>query len=379
MTHFEKAIEDLLGVEGGYVNHPNDRGGPTNWGITLGVLSEWRRKKVTAEDVKNMKREEAIQIYKAKYWDSINLDSIKSSLIAELVFDQSVNRGPLTAAKNLQEAYNSISQIWLKVDGKIGPLSVSAINAAKTIDLAIAFFKDAQLDYATIVAKNRTQADFIRGWTNRTHALLDRILEEVLVAEDTPIKEVEEDPVQFSILHEILKDNPVIEKVELERALGFLHRAKNQNFMLYVDFDLNSKDERAYLIDLKTGKTILKEQTTVGKFSDLNHDGWADAFGNVSGSGKSSLGAMLTAEEYGKSVGGWSKFKYALKLDGLEPTLNGKVRERAIVIHDSKYAETGGRSLGCITFNEKSAKFVIDKLGEGSLVYCNHESLKKLT
>ena len=378
MTNFEKAIEDLLGVEGGYVNHPTDRGGPTNWGITLGVLSEWRGKKVTALDVKNMPRSEAIEIYKAKYWDSINLDKIKSSLIAELVFDQSVNRGPLTAAKNLQESYNNISKVKIAVDGKIGPLSVSAINNAKVFDLAIAFFKDAQLDYATIVQKNRTQADFIRGWTNRTHALLDNILTEAIDEQYEELEPAIIEPVEFNLLDEIIKHNPIIERKEMERALSFLPQAKKQDHMLYVDFDLNSKDERAYLIDLKTGKSILKEQTTVGKYSDANHDGWAEAFGNVSGSGKSSLGAMLTGEEYGKSIGGWSKFKYARKLDGLEIGLNHKVRERVIVIHNSPYAETGGRSLGCITFNEQSAKTVIDTLGVGSLVYCNHESLKKL-
>lgn len=398
MVNFEKVIEELLKIEGGYVNHPNDKGGPTNWGITIGVLSEWRGRKVTIEDMKALPQSEAKLIYKKKYWDAINLDKINSLLLAKLVFDQSVNRGPVTAAKNLQESYNNISPIKLVVDGKIGSKTLEAINKVDPVDIAVSFFKDAQLDYATIVQRNTSQAAFIRGWTNRTHLLLDDILLaarvdvacKVVDKKDDSLSELllgffeslfggskkTEDKVETSLADMIVQYNPMIEKTEIERALTFLDQAKKKDHMLYVDFDLHSKDERAYLIDLKTGKSILKDQTTVGKYSDADHDGWAEAFGNVSGSGKSSLGAMLSAEAYGKSAGGSSKFMYAQKLDGLEPLINGKVRERFIVIHDSQYAESGGRSLGCITFNQQSAKKVIETLGVGSLVYCNHESLK---
>ena len=30
----DQMLETLLGKEGGYTDHPSDRGGPTNWGIT---------------------------------------------------------------------------------------------------------------------------------------------------------------------------------------------------------------------------------------------------------------------------------------------------------------------------------------------------------
>ena len=40
-------ISDIIRREGGYVNHPDDRGGPTNYGITQATLSEWRRQPVT--------------------------------------------------------------------------------------------------------------------------------------------------------------------------------------------------------------------------------------------------------------------------------------------------------------------------------------------
>ena len=380
MSNFDKVIDKLLEIEGGYVDHPNDRGGATNWGITIGVLSEWRGKKVTKEHVKNLTANEAKNIYKKNYWDAINLDSIDSILISELVFDQSVNRGPITAAKNLQESYNNISNSGkLTVDGKIGPKTIQAVNGIDDLKLAGSFFKDAQLDYATIVARNPSQASFIRGWTNRTHALFDLIMEEARA------KSFSDSQVTLTIIdnsrHEddlaslIVSKNPLIEKHELERALEFLDQVPKNDYMLYVDFDLHSSDERAYLIDLNTGESVMKERTTVGKFTDPDHDGNANTFSNTSGSGMSSLGAMVTAEEYGKSVGGWSKFSEALKLRGLEPTLNGNVYDRAIIIHDSTYSENGGRSLGCLTFDKEAAIKIIDYLGTGSLVYTNHHSL----
>lgn len=407
MNNFESVIKDLLDAEGGYVDHPNDNGGATNWGITIGALSDWRGRKVTKAEVKALTIQEAKAIYKAKYWDSINLDKINNLLIADLVFDQSVNRGPVTAAKNLQESYNNVyGKGKLTIDGKIGAMTVAAINTADQIKLAIAFFKDAQLDYATIVANNASQRVFMRGWTNRTHKLLDRIIlaikAELVCAvqeggpkADAQLSEIlgdlfdyffgtkpaeETKPVvseEADLAELIVKNNPLIDKNEIERALGFLSNKMitKKDHMLYVDFDLHSKDERAYLLDLKTGKSVMKEHTTVGKYSDLDHNGFATDFGNVPGSGKSSLGAMASAEQYGKSVGGGSKFTYAQRLDGLEPGLNDKVRSRLIVIHNSNYSETGGRSLGCITFDDAATVKIMDYLKKGSLVYVNHESL----
>ena len=34
MMDFDQAFERLIGHEGGYVWHPSDPGGETNWGIT---------------------------------------------------------------------------------------------------------------------------------------------------------------------------------------------------------------------------------------------------------------------------------------------------------------------------------------------------------
>ena len=60
-------IETILQREGGYVDHPADKGGPTNFGITQATLANYREHAVTATDVHSLTRTEAAAIYEAIY------------------------------------------------------------------------------------------------------------------------------------------------------------------------------------------------------------------------------------------------------------------------------------------------------------------------
>ena len=57
----------ILSHEGGYVDHPLDKGAPTHHGITLATLAEWRGHSVTADDVRRLTVEEAKEIYRQRY------------------------------------------------------------------------------------------------------------------------------------------------------------------------------------------------------------------------------------------------------------------------------------------------------------------------
>ncbi|MGE0529476.1 MAG: glycoside hydrolase family 108 protein, partial [Bdellovibrionales bacterium] len=120
---FRQAVENVLKVEGGYTNHPDDRGGPTNFGITLQTLSQYRGTPVSDEDVRNLTRDEAIDIYYKFYWLPLGLDKVTKTKLAALIFDQGVNKGIYSAAKTIQKA------VGVAADGKIGPMTLSAINA----------------------------------------------------------------------------------------------------------------------------------------------------------------------------------------------------------------------------------------------------------
>lgn len=367
MAKFEEAIKDVLDAEGGFVNHPDDKGGPTNFGITQAVLAAYRNKIVTVADVKNLTLDEAKEIYKALYWNEIQLDKIDSQLIADVVFDQAVNRGNRTAIKNLQESYNTISRTKLVVDGDIGPKTISAINEIDSIMIAAAFLKDAQLDYATIVANNSSQRVFIKGWINRTHKLLDKILSYIPKSD-----KVSEDKIT-DLLNRILNNSPELPKAGVERMLQFLPHAKKTDKIIFVDFNKKDTLKRLYVIDTSTGKST-KYLVAHGKASDPNKDGFATDFSNENGSNKSSLGAMLTGNLYGKAIGGWSKFLHALKLHGLEVGVNDNVYDRAMVMHDAPYVKNAGDSLGCFALTPEDAELLIPALAGGYLLYGHYQA-----
>lgn len=67
-------IPRILKHEGGYVNHPNDPGGPTNKGITLATFRRYLKRNGTIDDLKALTTEQATAVYKAQYWDAVSAD-----------------------------------------------------------------------------------------------------------------------------------------------------------------------------------------------------------------------------------------------------------------------------------------------------------------
>jgi lysozyme family protein len=169
MDAFTSAVEEVLKREGGYVNHPADRGGPTNFGITQSTLARYRGRKVSAAEVKAMSRDEAIQIYRKYYWNVNRLGEfpLAFALVARMVFDQSVNFGEDAAAKRLQ-AILAVTQ-----DGDIGPKTLEALARANPRNVGYAYAKSSLRAYVSIVAAKPSQAVFIKGWAERALGLFD--------------------------------------------------------------------------------------------------------------------------------------------------------------------------------------------------------------
>jgi lysozyme family protein len=125
-------IDDVIDREGGYSNHPADRGGATCWGITETVA----RAQGYAGDMRHLSREEAAQIYRRLYWLRPGFDRVwtRAPAIAAELFDTGVNMGPATAATFLQRALNALNRgasdyADIALDGQAGPKTLAALDA----------------------------------------------------------------------------------------------------------------------------------------------------------------------------------------------------------------------------------------------------------
>jgi len=88
---FTKAVDDLIdNWEGGYVDDPKDPGGETKYGIS--------RAQYPKLDIKDLTRDQAIDIYYRDYWLRYKLDEkISDPAIRAKCFNMGVLMGPLTA------------------------------------------------------------------------------------------------------------------------------------------------------------------------------------------------------------------------------------------------------------------------------------------
>lgn len=155
MTDFEKAISFVLAHEGGYVNHPEDPGEETNFGIS--------KRAYRSLDIKALTIERAKEIYKKDYWEKAHCDELAWPLNLAML-DFAVNSGASSALKLLQKVAG------VKVDGRFGPKTFAAINMYEPKELAKRLVLT-RVDFLL----NINNPSFYRGWMRRTHELMYEI------------------------------------------------------------------------------------------------------------------------------------------------------------------------------------------------------------
>lgn len=131
-TDIDTLIDAVIRREGGYSNHPADRGGPTTFGITQAVA----RANGFRGDMRDFPRSAAVAIYARLYWTGPGFDRVaeRAPAVAAELFDTGVNMGVSTAGKFLQRALNALNRGGsdypdLALDGAIGGQSVAALSA----------------------------------------------------------------------------------------------------------------------------------------------------------------------------------------------------------------------------------------------------------
>ena len=150
-------IDDVLRREGGYVNHPKDRGGPTKYGITQANLDAWLASQAS---VRRIHEDTARLIYRRNYYLAPKIDQLPPAL-QPFLFDCAVNHGPSRAVKFLQRACEA------KPDGRIGPATLAQVDKYAPEGLIRAMIDLRRNFYLNIVRNDPSQKVFLRGWLNR--------------------------------------------------------------------------------------------------------------------------------------------------------------------------------------------------------------------
>jgi lysozyme family protein len=170
--NIEDIISAILKKEGGYVNHPADKGGPTKYGITQRTLSNWLGRAVSAEDVRAMTLKTAKEIYYRNFYLKPGINELPVMLQA-MMTDMVVNHGPKAAIVLLQNELTLLDFEPGKVDGIIGPKTCRAALLA-TQKLGNAFI-DRLIDrrvalFNALVIKDPSQKVFEKGWLARAES-----------------------------------------------------------------------------------------------------------------------------------------------------------------------------------------------------------------
>jgi lysozyme family protein len=125
-------IDEVIAREGGYSDHPADRGGPTNFGITQAVA----RAEGYGGDMRDLPRRTAAKIYRTLYWERPAFAFVAeiAPFVAAELFDTGVNMGTGVAAGFLQRSLNALNRNGrdyadLTVDRQIGAKTLAALAA----------------------------------------------------------------------------------------------------------------------------------------------------------------------------------------------------------------------------------------------------------
>lgn len=174
MRTVESILSALCDREAGFVDHPNDRGGPTCWGITEQVA----RAHGYRGDMRELPRSTAEAIYRETYWTEPRFDQIavRSTLLGEELLDTGVNMGPQVASRFLQRALNVLNRQAhaypdIEADGRIGKMTLFALDqfirqrgveGIGVLHRALNCLQAAR--YVEIAERDPTQESFLYGW-----------------------------------------------------------------------------------------------------------------------------------------------------------------------------------------------------------------------
>ncbi len=153
-----QAMSYVYQDEGGYSNDPGDPGGPTNYGITIIDARKYWKPDATAQDVRNMPKSVAEDIYNKHYLSPLRYDDLPAG-VDYAVLDYGINSGISRSAKVLQHI------VGVNQDGVIGPNTLAAIHSSgRSSDYLVNRIYDERLAFLQSL---HTWSIFGKGWGSR--------------------------------------------------------------------------------------------------------------------------------------------------------------------------------------------------------------------
>lgn len=167
--------------EGGYQNLKNDNGNwtsgkigegnlvGTNFGISAPTLSAVLGRAATVDDMKNLTYLHALNIYKKRYWNAINGNSIKNQEVANIIYDAYVNQTGWTRLMLEDTLANLKKPVTVTSFSYKLPLAsdtISVINSTEPYNFYTDFKKQRKAKYEK-TAQRTGQASHLQGWLDR--------------------------------------------------------------------------------------------------------------------------------------------------------------------------------------------------------------------
>lgn len=157
----------ILRWEGGFSDHPADRGGATNRGVTLATFQQFYGADRTADDLRGMTDAQWLHIFREGYWNRWQADRIASQSLANLLVDWVWASGShgITRPQRI---------LGVEADGIVGEQTLAALAAlaARAPEPLFHQLKAARIAFVEgIVRENPSQKVFLRGWKNRIEAI----------------------------------------------------------------------------------------------------------------------------------------------------------------------------------------------------------------
>ena len=166
MADVRKLAPFILKWEGGFVNDPDDLGGATNMGVTIGAWKSCGYDKdgdgdIDVDDLHLLTHEDVVnRVLKPHYWDRWKADEIKSQSVANILVDWVWASG--THGIKIPQRLLGVT-----VDGIVGSKTIAAVNAKNPREL-FDMIKIARFDFIEDICKKRPANNkFKRGWMNR--------------------------------------------------------------------------------------------------------------------------------------------------------------------------------------------------------------------